>query len=268
MPFAMNMMLLLLRAALGFYVLATACAFAVLALNLRKLTLWTPILASAGLLAHLTQLGLTGFSLGGLPLRDYRDVISLLIAAAIVVYLVAFVRTRLAVLGVVILPVVLILIFISNLLPLDVLPVSQDLEKMLMSFHIFIAVLGASLLFLTFAASVLYLIQERGLKEKRPPRFGVKLPSLERCDSIGQWSLMWGFPLLTLTIVTGGIWSANFRSRYWLWEGKETFALLAWMILGLIITARLLRGWRGKKAAYLTIIAFAALILRMIGVVF
>jgi len=84
---------------------------------------------------------------------------------------------------------------------------------------------------------------------------------------MGKLSLMWGFPLLTLTIVTGGIWSANFRSRYWLWEGKETFALLAWMILGIIITARLLRGWRGRKAAYLTIVAFAALIMRMIGVV-
>ncbi len=252
---------------MGFYVLATASAFAVLILKLRKLVLWTPILACVGLVAHLADLGIAGVSLGGLPLRDYRDVLSLLIAAAVVVYLASFARTRLEVLGVVILPVVLILIFISNLLPNDVLPVSKDLEKLLMSFHVFIAVLGASALFLTFAASVLYLVQERGLKEKKPAKFGVKLPSLERCDSIGQWSLMWGFPLLTLTIVTGGIWSANFRSRYWLWEGKETFALLAWMILGVIITARLVRGWRGKKAAYLTIVAFTALILRMIGVV-
>jgi ABC-type uncharacterized transport system permease subunit len=264
---AVDTMLILLRIAVSFYVLATASAFAVLALNLRKLAAWTPVLAAVGLLAHLAHLSLAGVSLGGLPLRDYRDVLSLLIAAAVVVYLIAFLRTRLDVLGVVILPVVLILIFISNLLPNDVLPVSRDLEKVLMIFHISIAVLGASALFLTFAASVLYLVQERGLKEKRPARFGVRLPSLERCDSIGKLSLMWGFPLLTLTIVTGGIWSANFRSRYWLWEGKETFALLAWMILGLIITARLLRGWRGKKAAYLTILAFAALILRMIGIV-
>ena len=260
-------MLILLRVAVGFYVLATACAFAALTLSLRRLVPWTPVLASVGLLAHLSHLVLLGISLGGLPLRDYRDVLSLLIAAAVIVYLVAFLRTRLEVLGAVILPVVLILIFISNLLPNDVLPVSKNMEKLLMSFHIFIAVLGASALFLTFAAAVLYLVQERRLKEKRLPRFGVKLPSLERCDSIGKWSLVWGFPLLTLTIITGGIWSANFRSRYWIWEGKETFALLAWMILGIIITARLLRGWRGRKAAYLTIVAFTALILRMIGVV-
>ena len=263
----MNTMLYLLRIAVGFYVLAAGCAFAALALNLRRLIVWAPVLASVGLLAHLADLVIEGTYLGGLPLRDYRDVLSLLCAAAIAVYLVSFVRMRLEVLGVIILPVVLILIFISNLLPNDVLPVSRDLEKVLMNFHIFIAVLGAAALFLTFAASVLYLVQEYHLKEKRPARFGLKLPSLERCDSLGKQSLMWGFPLLTLTIVTGGIWSANFRSRYWLWEGKETFALLAWMILGIIITARLLRGWRGRKAAYLTIVAFAALIMRMIGVV-
>ncbi|HEV8334902.1 MAG TPA: cytochrome c biogenesis protein CcsA [Candidatus Polarisedimenticolia bacterium] len=262
----MSSTLLLLRVVVGLYVLAAGSAFAATVLRIRKPFLWTPLLALGGLVAHVAYLGIEGIRVGGLPVRDYRDVLSLLCAAVVLVYLVSFVRTRLEVLGVVFLPLVLILIFISNFLPNDVLPVSRDFEQVLMTFHICIAVLGAAALCLTFAASVLYLVQERGLKEKRPVRFGVKLPSLEKCDSIGKLSLMWGFPLLTLTIVTGGIWSANFRSRYWLWEGKETFALLAWMILGVIITARLLRGWRGKKVAYLTIVAFAALILRMIGV--
>lgn len=263
----MNASLLLLRAAVAFYVLGTSVAFASLVLKSRKLVPWTPTLAGLGLAAHLGQLVTRGMALGRLPLADYRDVLSLLCWAAVLVYLLSFLRTRLGVLGVVILPLVLVLLFISNLLPTEFLPVSRDLEGVLMNFHIFIAVLGSAALFLTFAASVLYLVQERGLKEKRPARPGLRLPSLEKCDSIGKFSLMWGFPLLTLTIVTGAIWSANFRHRYWLWEGKETFALLGWTILGVIISARLLRGWRGKKAAYLTIVAFAALILRMIGVV-
>ncbi len=209
----MGTTLFLLRMAVGFYILAAGCAFAALVLNLRRLVLWAPVLASMGLLAHGAQLAIEGAHLGGLPVRDYRDVISLLCAAAILVYLVSFARLRLDVLGVIILPVVLILLFISNLLPNDVLPVSRDMEKVLMNFHISIAVLGAAALFLTFAASVLYLVQEHHLKEKRPARLGRRLPSLERCDSMSKLSLQWGFPLLTLTIVTGGIWSANFRSR-------------------------------------------------------
>jgi len=263
----MDTSLLLLRLAVGFYVGATGVAFASLALKRRRRVPWTPVLAGIGFLAHLVHLVGRGIMLGGVPVDGYPDLLSLLCWAAILVYLISFIRTGLDILGVIILPLVLVLFSVTNLLPMEMVPVSEDLEGVLRNFHIFIAVLGSAALFLTFAASVLYLVQERGLKEKRPARVGAKLPSLERCDSIVNFSLLWGFPLLTLTIVTGAIWSANFRHRYWLWEGKETFALVAWTILGIIITARLLRGWRGKKAAYLTILAFAALILRMIGVV-
>lgn len=263
----MDTSLLLLRLAIGCYVGATLAAFASLALKTRARIPWTPILAALGSLAHLVHLVGRGIMLGGVPVGGYPDLLSLLCWAAVLVYLITFLRTGLHVLGVIILPMVLVLFSVTNLLPMEMVPVSEHLEGVLRNFHIFIAVLGSSALFLTFAASVLYLIQERGLKEKRPARMGVKLPSLERCDKIVNLSLLWGFPLLTLTIVTGAIWSANFRHQYWLWEGKETFSVLGWMILGIIITARLLRGWRGKKAAYLTIVAFAALILRMIGVV-
>ena len=263
----MNTELFVLRAEVAFYVIATAVAFLSGSVKFRRLAPFTPILAGIGLVAHLAHLYQQGVAAGGLPVGDYRDLLSLLCWAAVLVYLITYLWTRIEVLGMVILPLVLVLMFISNLLPTEMVPVSEDLKTVLMEFHIFIAVLGSAALFLTFATSVLYLIQERNLKEKRPLKRGLRLPSLERCDHIGKFSLMWGFPLLTMTIVTGAIWSANFRDRYWLWEGRETFSLLAWTILGVIITARVLRGWRGKKAAYLTIIAFAALILRMVGIV-
>jgi ABC-type uncharacterized transport system permease subunit len=220
-----------------------------------------------GLIAHASLLIRRGLEVRGLPLEDYRDVVSALCCAAVLVYLISYLRTRLELLGAVILPLALVLLFISHLLPAEVVPVSRDLERALLDFHIFIAVLGAAALFLTFAASVMYLIQERRVKQKRPGGPGALLPSLEKCDSLGNLSLMWGFPLLTLTLITGGIWTANFRERTTLWERQESFALLAWIILGVIVSARFLKGWRGRKAAYLTIAAFAALILRMIGVV-
>ena len=263
----MEIRLVLLRVAVAFYVFSAASAYSSLIFKRRSGAAWTVILSSLGLLAHLGYLLRRGVEAGGLPLEDYRDVVSVLCCAAVVVYLISYLRTRLDVLGAVILPLVLVLLFISNLLPADVVPVSGDLRRALLDFHIVIAVLGAAALFLTFAASVMYLIQERRVKRKRAAGRGGRLPSLEKCDSLGNLSLMWGFPLLTLTIVTGGIWTANFRVRTTLWERQESFALLAWILLGTIVSARFLKGWRGRKAAYLTILAFAALILRMIGVV-
>jgi len=258
--------LFLLRAAVAFYVLAAASAFASLIFRLRKLVPWTLLLAGIGFISHLAHLFGRGMTVGGLPAGDYRDLLSLLCWAAVLVYLISSIRHQLDILGIVILPLVLVLLFVSNLLPREVLPVPRNLGGMLLNLHILIAVLGVAALFLTFAASVFYLVQERGLKGKRPGRLRLTLPSLEKCDTIGNFSLMWGFPLLTVTIITGAVWNANFKNRYWLWETKETFALLAWIILGLILCARYLSGWRGRKAAYLTIVAFAALLLRMIGV--
>jgi len=263
----MNVGLVLLRVAVALYVLSAATAFGSLILKRRSGGTWTVVLSSLGLLAHLGTLIGRGMEVGGLPLEDYRDVVSVLCCAAVVVYLVSYLRTRLEVLGAVILPLVLVLLFVSNLLPAEIVPVSSELQRALLDFHIFIAVLGAASLFLTFAASLMYLLQERRVKRKTAALRGGRLPSLEKCDSMGNLSLMWGFPLLTLTIVTGGIWTANFRERSTLWDRQESFALLAWILLATLISARFLKGWRGRKAAYLTIIAFTALILRMIGVV-
>ena len=263
----MGSSLLLLRVAIPFYLAAAASAFVSLFLKSRWKNALTVALAAAGLLTHLGYLMARGFEVGGLPLGEYRDVVSVLCCAAVAVYLIAYLRTQLEALGAVILPLVLVLLFISDLLPAEVVPVSRDLERAFLDFHISIAVLGAAALFLTFAASVMYLVQERRIKLKRAGGGRVRLPSLEKCDSLGNLSLLWGFPLLTLTLVTGGVWTANFRQRPYVWERQETFALLAWILLGIILSARFLRGWRGRKAAYLTILAFTALILRMIGVV-
>jgi ABC-type uncharacterized transport system permease subunit len=258
---------LLLRLAVVLYLTAATAAFASLFVKIRRAGALAAALAAAGLMSHLGYLVARGMEVGGPPLGEYRDVVSVLCCAAVGVYLVSYFRTRLEVLGAVILPLVLVLLFISDLLPAEVVPVSRDLEHIFLDLHISIAVLGASALFLTFAASIMYLVQERRLKRKRATERGIRLPSLEKCDALGNLSLMWGFPLLTLTIVTGGVWTANFRQKPYVWERQETFALLAWMLLGIILSARFLRGWRGRKAAYLTILAFAALILRMIGVV-
>jgi len=259
--------LLLSRLTLACYLLAAAAVFGSLVFKSRRWG-WAGLgLAAAGWMAHAGVLLARGRQLGSVPLEDYKDVLSWLCFAAVGVTLVAAIRARLVLLGALIFPLVLVLMFISNSLPAGVVPVSRDLERVLLDFHVFIAVLGAAALFLTFAASVLYLLQERRLKRKLAVAGGIRLPSLAKCESMANLSLMWGFPLLTLTIITGGIWMTNFRPESSLWERQESFALLAWILLGVILMARYLRGWHGRNAAYLTLVAFTALLLRMIGVV-
>jgi ABC-type uncharacterized transport system permease subunit len=132
--------------------------------------------------------------------------------------------------------------------------------------HVTLAFFGYASLFLAFAMSLLYLIQERELKSRAPRTFYYMVPSLERCDTISAASASIGFVFLTLAIVTGMMWSHAARGRYWAWDAKETSALVAWMIyVGLIVT-RYRTGWGGRRAAYAGIAGFAAVVVTFVSV--
>jgi len=261
----MDWSLALLRIALGFYCLGFVTSFVPVParLTIGRLTPWLAIL---GWVAHTGALVSLGVALKRCPLATLPEVLSALAWSAVLVYLAAFWRWRLEVLHVVILPLVLIVLFVSGLLPPDVIPVTESLRPSLLRFHLTVIIFGVAALFITFAASVAYVLLDRALKSKSPARSSLKLPSLESCDSVGQASLLWAFPLMTLGIITGAVVSASINHTFWAWQPRETLAVLAWAILAVVVVARLGWGWRGRKVALLTIVAFGFVLLRMLGV--
>jgi len=261
----MHWSLLLLRIALAFYCLGFVASF-VPVLARMKTGRFTPWLALAGWLAHSGALVALGTELKRCPLATVPEVLSAVAWCAVLVYLGVFWLYPLEVLHVVILPLVLVVMFVSGLLPEDLIPVSASLQPSLLRFHLTVIIFAVAALSISFAASVAYILLDRALKSKRPSRFFFRLPSLESCDSVGQVSLLWAFPLMTLGIITGAIVSASLYHRAWAWEPKETLAVVAWLILAVVLAARLGWGWRGRKAALLTITAFCAVLLRILGV--
>ena len=262
----MTWSLLLMRAALLCYALAFVNTFVPLLSKKRGPLLLTPWLAAAGALAHTGALFALGIELRRCPLATLPEILSVLAWTAVLIYLVLVWRHRLEVLHVIILPLVLVVLFASDILPDQVIPITPTLRPSLGRFHLTVIVLGVSALFVTFAASLVYVLVDRALKAKRPARFFLALPSLETSESVGRTSLFWAYPLLTLGIVTGAIYSAGLTGHFWSWRSRETLAVLAWLILGVVVVARLAWGWRGRKAAILTIVGFAAVFLRMLGI--
>ena len=260
----MDWSLILLRIALTLYCLGSVNSF-VPVLARAKTGRFTPWLAFAGWIAHTGALVALGAALKRCPLGTVPEVLSALAWSAVLVYLAVFWRYRLEVLHVVILPLVLVVLFVSGLLPEETIPVSASLQPSLLRFHLTVIIFAVAALSITFAASVAYILLDRALKSKRPGRFFFNLPSLEGCDSVGQVSLLWAFPLMTLGIITGAIVSASINHRFWTWQSRETLAVLAWVILAVVVIARLAWGWRGRKVALLTIAAFSAVLLRMLG---
>lgn len=262
----MNLSLILLRAALAFYCLGFLNTFVPLLTRFRRgipLTAW---LAGMGAAAHTAALVALGLALDRCPLATPPEVLSVLAWAAILIYLGTYWLCRLEVLHVIILPLVLVVMFVSNLLPEAVVPVPESLQRSVVRVHLTVIVLAVAALFVTFAASLAYVLVDRALKAKRPARFVTRLPSLESCDRVGRVSLLWAYPLLTLGIITGAVASAAINHTFWAWQPRETLAVLAWAILGAVVVARLGWGWRGRSPAILTIIGISAVLLRMLGV--
>jgi ABC-type transport system involved in cytochrome c biogenesis permease subunit len=121
-------------------------------------------------------------------------------------------------------------------------------------------VLGYTAFFLTFAAGLLYLLQERELKSRRPRAWFHSLPPLESIDDLAYKSLSIGFPFITIGIVTGAIWASSLWGPEWPRDPKIAWAFATWIIYLALLSARWIAGWRGRKAAYIAIVGFLAIV--------
>ena len=102
-----------------------------------------------------------------------------------------------------------------------------------------------------------------GLKEARGGRWG--LPKPQVLDEIGYRAVVVGFPFLTLTIILGAVWAETAWGTYWSWDPKETASLVTWFIYGSYLHARVMRGWRGDRAAWLLVLGFVATLFTYFG---
>jgi ABC-type uncharacterized transport system permease subunit len=121
--------------------------------------------------------------------------------------------------------------------------------------HISLATVGVAIFALATAVAVLYLIEERQLKRKRYGQIVRKGTALETLDRLGHRCVQIGFPIFTVSMLTGAVWSARLHAGM---RPEYTIAGVAWASFAVLLIARVTAGWRGRRAALLTIIGFAA----------
>ena len=88
-----------------------------------------------------------------------------------------------------------------------------------------------------------------GAAARRPPRWTSSRTAINAAV----------FPLWTFTIIAGAIWAGDAWGRYWGWDPKEVWSFITWVAYACYLHARATAGWKGRKAAYLALIAFALL---------
>jgi cytochrome c-type biogenesis protein CcsB len=127
----------------------------------------------------------------------------------------------------------------------------------LMTFHVSMAILAYSTFAVSFAAAVLYLIASRKQISW--------LPSADMLDDIGYRAVTFGFPMLALVLILGSVWAYRAWGSYWSWDPKETSALFTWLVYGVYLHTRTLRGWRGTRSAIILLFGFGAVIFTYYG---
>ncbi|HHI97182.1 MAG TPA: c-type cytochrome biogenesis protein CcsB [Thermodesulfatator atlanticus] len=212
-----------------------------------------------GFAFHSLSIILRWVEAGHPPLTNLFEATSFLSWGLVLGYLIIDRRFKQAkTLGAFVLPVATILLVYSSFCPKEILPLPPVLKSFWLPIHAAISLVSYGFFILAAASGVMYLIQERQIKKKKLGGWFKRLPSLEVLDRINELSLKIGFPLLTVGIITGAVWAEEAWGSYWSWDPKETWSLIMWLIYAALLHERLAVGWRGRKAAWLSLVGFMA----------
>jgi cytochrome c-type biogenesis protein CcsB len=231
--------------------------------NLSKLAL---TIASIGFASHTLALITRYAEAGHTPVTNLHESLSFFAWMMMGVLLIVNSKYKVKILGAFITPIALILMLFAFTLPREILPLAPVLRSFWHPFHVVFAFLGNAIFALAFCCGVMYLIQEKQLKSKKLGAITKRLPPLKVLDDLNYQSLKFGFPLLTLGIITGAVWANYAWGRYWDWDPKETWSLITWLLYAALLHQRLTVGWRGRKAAIMAIVGFLAVLFTFLGV--
>ena len=154
-----------------------------------------------------------------------------------------------------------------SLLPLALPPVQPLANTGFAAFkaHLVIALLAYSLFTIASLHVLMMAMMERRLHRGDLPRFLRGLPPLLTMEQLLFRIIAAGFVLLTLTLVSGILFSEALFGKPMSFTHKTVFGILSWIIFAALLAGRVLYGWRGRVAMRWTLAGFLSLVLAYIG---
>jgi len=256
----------------GTYGLAFLCELARFAV--RNGTRWYLALGLTvtGWIVHTIYLANLAWSTGELPIASLRESLLVLawILAVVDLYLVLRAPKSIAV-GLFVLPVVIGLSTFGGLAkPAVETGRWGNWVTFWGSVHGLFLMAGAAATSVAFVAGLMYLSQANRLKNKRPVRFGLKLPSLELSERINRGAITLAFPLLTVGFFTGialtlALHRGGGETLRWN-DAKVVSTAILWLLFAALLNARYRPAMRGRRVMFLTIAAFCFMLFTWAGV--
>lgn len=142
-----------------------------------------------------------------------------------------------------------------TLLYVESAPLVPALKSPWLVIHVAAAIISGGIFLLANSIAAVYLILEKIERNGTRGSWAARLPSLDSLDQLTYRLIALVFPLWTFSIIAGAIWAEAAWGRYWGWDPKETWAFITWVAYAAYLHARVTAGWKGKKAAWLCLIA-------------
>ncbi len=245
------------------YVVATGLALAYLIQREEIVHRMASAATVAGWVLHAAALLALALERGGPPLENLGEAVSVAVWIAVGLTLWLERQVGVKVLGAFVLPVVSMLCLSSGAARLAPGTIDRAITDAWLWVHIALVLIGIAAFVLNFAGAIMYVLQERQLKAKRPGAFYYRLPALETLDRLTYRTLALGFPFLTTGLILGALWASRAWGSTFAFDPLVLLSFVAWTIYAATLAGRAAAGWHGRRAAYFSIVGFAALVLTL-----
>jgi len=219
----------------------------------------------AGFVSHTLGLAMLVSQLRQMPVTTLPQTFSLFAWAIVGSYLAFQLKFNIRILGTFVSPLAVVFMLLSSAIPGRVIPNSQLFKSFWLTLHVATMFIGMAIFALAFCAGIMYLLQERQIKSKSFGLLYRRLPSLEVLDSLNYVCLTFGFPLITIGLISGFVYAGAVWQSFWHWDPKEILSVVTWLIYAVLLHERLAVGWRGRRAAIMAIIGFSVILVTFVG---
>jgi cytochrome c-type biogenesis protein CcsB len=219
-----------------------------------------------GFILHLGAAVLRGIAAGHVPFSNMYEFALTATVAIVGIFLITQFFVDLRYLGTLVVGMTVLFLGIAKInYYRPIVPLPPALDSYWLVIHILVAVLAVGFLTLSFGLSILQLLQTRRASAEKAGETGVMrfmrgFPDVARLEDLSYRMAIVGFVFWTFTLIAGSIWAERAWSRYWGWDTKEVWTFVIWVLYAGFIHARATRGWRGTRSAWLSIVAYSAVI--------
>lgn len=213
-------------------------------------------LTTLAFIVHLGGVVARGVSAGRVPWGNMYEFSTTGAVAVTGAFLLLSRRYELRWLGIVVAPAILIALGTAvTLLYRPSAPLVPALRSTWLVIHVSAAIVSGGVFLLANAVAAAYLYLEAQERKGGRPAWAARIPSLDALDQLSYRLVAFVFPIWTFAIIAGAIWAEAAWGRYWGWDPKETWAFITWVAYAAYLHARVTVGWKGRRAAWLCLLA-------------